>query len=152
MAAAIENGANFEANPILPQGRIVPFYETIGTDNLETADDKLNLAKISEAYIIAALIFACSAALDAHATPTLDMDLVISEDGADSAAGTESIIFNGGTAFQAAITTPKVELWPNGYLTKCRDNVDGDIVLRTKVVTGAATAQSGVLKGLLIVI
>lgn len=147
MTAAITNASGFEENPkAYPAApTIIPFSEELATTEIDEIGDKVNLLSIPAGKEPIA-VWIENEALDAHATPTLDMDLVISEDGESDEAGTETIVANCGTLFQTA-NAGKMFLISLGR--KLKDNEDGNIVLRTKVVAAGATPAAGDVKGLL---
>lgn len=146
MAAATFNGDSYNSNP-KHQSRVglsaVPITHLYATAELDEANDRVNLASILEGKEIVAVLFDCADLGGA----TFDMDFVISEDAADTDAGTETILYNAGTAFAAA-QTGKI-LFP-ALGRPVRDNVDGNAVFRSKVNT-ADTAIAAQLTGYLLV-
>jgi hypothetical protein len=154
MAAATTNGDSFDNahTPVAPAGLdALPFEDVVPTTSLDEARDRRNLLAFPQGKEPIAIVYKTSAAGDAHATPTLDADLVVSENGDPEDAGDETILDNTGTLFQAAVSTPRVVLIPESVRKRFRDNVDGNIALRLKVNTGAATAQEMTITGLLLV-
>lgn len=146
MAAGTANAAEFKDYPLVaPDGEGLLYGEfTIPTTGEDTAADRINLMTLPEGLFIVAIKVYANDALDAHATPTLDADLVlVTGVDAPSDAGTETVLYNAGTRWQAASTTI-VETLVASKIAEAGYN--GKAYLRWKVVTGVATAAAGVIK------
>lgn len=148
MAAATVNGNSYVENPQM-QGRIglcaVPITHLFPTTSLDDVGDRVNLASILAGKKLVAIFYDCADLGGA----TFDMDFVVSEDALDTAAGTETIIYNAANAFAALQTG--ITLFPLSTLARpLQDNVDGNIAFRSKVNT-ADTAIQGQLTGLIMV-
>lgn len=138
MAATTVDGSEFTGqnatlHPIRSPGgpTAIPVEETIPTTSLDEADDRFRLVPLPLGATIVE-IKVDSDDLDSDGSPALDMDIVIDEN------GTETVLFNAGTHFQAAA---KDWVLPNHKITDADD--EGKAYLQTKVNTGAATAQEG---------
>lgn len=140
MAASIQNDAGFvnfeKAAPVGCTPIIID--TTIPATGLESALDRVNLCTVAAGRTIVCIDIISNGDGDANGSPTLDMDLVISENADPSQAGTETIIYDGGTRFQASNSTVARVLVNH----KAVDTTDGNCVIRTKVNTGAATAAA----------
>lgn len=116
---------------------------TIPTTAQETIADRLNLMAFPDSYNIVGIDLLANAALDAHATPTLDADLVIVT-GCEypSDAGTEAVVYNAGTRWQTASTT---RLWVDYTTATVASDYNKLAYLRWKVVAAAATEAAGTI-------
>jgi hypothetical protein len=146
-AAATVNDASFDDFlPDPPQGAFpLPFSVTIATTSLDFADDRTNLVDLLAGRRLVRLDLLSNGAGDAHATPTLDADLVLSQAGAAADAGTETILYNAGARFQAA-STLKVA---TDLDIVTADATDSKPVLRLLVNVAAATPAAMTLSGVL---
>lgn len=126
---------------------MIPLDLSIATTLIDEENDRANLAAVENGHRIEWL-FLKHGDGDVHATPTLDLDLILVT-GADdpSDAGTETTILNAGTEFQSADTTGK---WYQIGVT-VNNATGGRGWIRSKVVTGAATAQALTLDGFFLV-
>lgn len=136
---------------VAPAGTdIIPLDIDIDADYQSEANDRLNLLALPEGRTLLALILVSNEAGDSHATPTLDADLVLVQ-GVDNPTdtGTETVLYNAGTRWQAASTTLVVQ-WVNTKLTE--EGYNGLAYLRWKAVTASATAVDGFNIKLLVVV
>jgi len=145
MAAGTADAAEFKGFACCaPDGDgVVHGTFTIAATGLETAADRTNLITLPEGVFLQKVSIWANDALDSHATPALDMNLVLVQGVNDpSEAGTETIIYEdtGTTRFQAASTTIAekyvgLQLKEKGY--------NGKAYIRAKVAVAAATAAAG---------
>lgn len=136
MSAATVSAANY-SDTKKPQG-IVGYYEeytapTIATTSLDDVGDRVRLFKVKNGTIINKLIIGNHDDLDSGGGGALDMDVVLVDDAGDT------ILYNAGTAFNAATTTPLIVL--PGNITVV-DTV-GAAYVGLKVNVAASTAQAG---------
>jgi hypothetical protein len=146
MSAATANAPKFAAyEKLAPVGYSeVVIDDTIPTTSLDDVGDRMNLATIEEGRTLVNYRIWENGDGDAHATPTLDFDIVLVQGVNDpSEAGTETILYNAGTRFQGASTT-LVEGFLNTKLTE--KGYNGKAYIRAKVNTAAATAAACSLK------
>ena len=135
MAAATVSNANY-TDTKKPQG-IVGYYEeytapTIATTSLDDVGDRVRLFKVKNGTIINKLIIGNHDDLDSGGG-ALDMDVVLVDDNGDT------ILYNAGTAFNAATTTPLIVL--PGNITVV--DTAGTAYVGLKVNVAASTAQAG---------
>lgn len=147
MAAGTANAVGFKnfASGIAPGDSEPQIFlrVTIPTTAEETIADRLNLLAFPDSYNLVGIDLLANAALDAHATPTLDADLFIVT-GCEYAtdAGTEAQVYNAGTRWQAASTT---RLWIDYTTATAASAYNGLAYLRWKVVAAAATEAAGTI-------
>lgn len=145
-AATINDDAFDDFEPGAPLGFFpVPFSPTIPTTSLNDVGDRVNLLAIGAGRRIGYIDILSNDAGDSHATPTLDADLVLSVGAESDGDGTETVLYNAGTRFQAASTT--FVRTPVDILIA--DSVDSKGVVRLKVNTAAATPAEMDLSGVL---
>lgn len=135
MAAATVSNANY-TDTKKPQG-IVGYYEeyvshTCATTSLDDAGDRVRLFKVKNGTVINKVIVGNHDDLDSGAG-ALDMDVVLVDDNGDT------ILYNAGTAFNAATTTPLIVL--PGNITVV--DTAGTAYVGLKVNVAASTAQAG---------
>lgn len=145
MAAVNENGVGFIYNPKLPPvGAFTLMLDfDVDADYQSEANDRLNIPNsvMPEGRYFDLFMLFDNEAGDGHATPTLDADIVLVQ-GVDlpTDTGTETVIVNAGTRWQAASTTV-VWYWANTYLDE--KGYSGKAHLRWKCVAASATAVDG---------
>jgi len=148
MAASTVNDANFSEYRMsapTPTSFPLPFSVTVPTTSLDDVNDRYNIASVAAGKRIVAVDIHSNGAGDAHATPTLDADIVLSEVGLASADGTETILVNAGTRFQAANTV----FLRTTVDETIADSTDSKGVVRLLVNTAAATAAQMTLSGVI---
>jgi len=143
MAAETTNAAKFtDYMKAAPAGYSEIVIDDDVTDAaVSEANDRLNLACIDEGKTIVNIRVWENEDGDSHATPTLDGDIVLVQGVDDpSEDGTETVLYNAGTRWQAASTT-LVESFKNTKLEA--KGYNGKAYIRFKCVTAAATAVGG---------
>lgn len=122
-----------------PQMEVV--VEEIATTSLDDANDRVKLIPVPSGADLLMLVLEHED-LDSGGTPTLDADIVLStEDSAGTV--TDTILFNAGTGFQSARTTPLVIILDNVSVPNDEDQIGSIDFL---VNTAAATAAAGDVK------
>ena len=146
MTATTVNDANFSDFALGPpdDGSVALYFSVaIPTTSLDEIDDRYNIASIFAGKTLTYIDLLYNGAGDSGAT--LDADIVLSEEGVASANGTETIIYNGGTRFQAASSI---------FVRTAVDNLIADAtdskgVVRFHVVAAATTPAVMPLNGIL---
>lgn len=154
MAAATVWATGANSWPVcIPHGTlIVPLNAiTIESTSVTTAGDRANLIAVPNGARIEFLMDLAHGDGDTGATPLLDMDIVYATDFEDwDDAGTETIIYNAGTAFTAAVTTAN-RLDPMWVGRKAQNSYAGYELIRAKVNAAAVTPADVSLEGYFII-
>lgn len=138
MAAATVSNANY-SDTKKPQG-IVGYYEeyvahTQATTSLDDAGDRVRLFKVKNGTVINKLIVGNHDDLDSGGG-AIDQDVVLVDDAGDT------ILYNAGTAFNAATTTPLIVQPGNVTVV----DTAGTAYVGLKVNVAASTPQEGVVR------
>lgn len=149
MAIGTANAAEFVnfRKGMDPSASTIPVHlkVTIPTTGQETIADRINLFAFPDTYDLVGIDLLASDAMDAHATPTIDADLMLvtgCEYPTDT--GTEATVYNAGTRWQAAkVATDR--LWVNYATATPASAYNGLAYLRWKVIAAAATEAAGTI-------